>query len=299
MRILFILKDRFYNKSHSNSYGLINSSRQVAKYLEKLGHECKIVQVVDGNAIDRELFLYKPDLTIIEALWVTGEKLKELMEIKRYQHMKWVVRVHSNIGFLSAETLAVKYINDYIALQKDNLYVSFNHRDLNEHMASALEYDFVYLPNIITIKDVHKHKPEHKKTYMDIGCFGSLRVLKNQCYQALCAIDAANRLDKTLRFHITVDIGMEEGTNPVLKNLEEIFKNSRHELIKHSWLENEEFHELILKMDVGLQISFTESFNIVAADFVVNDTPIIVSDAIEWMPRFFKTSTVLYDQTIP
>ena len=45
MKILFVLKERFYSKN--NSYGLINSSKQVADYLESIGNECKVVQVID------------------------------------------------------------------------------------------------------------------------------------------------------------------------------------------------------------------------------------------------------------
>ena len=297
MKILFILKDRFYNQS-KNSYGLINSSRQVAEFLETIGYECKVVQVVDYNAIDKELFQYKPDVVIIEALWVTGAKMKELIEIKRYQNIKCIVRVHSDAGFLAAETMAFKYINDYIELHKPNFYVSMNNEDFNNYAGIALDNSFLYLPNIITIK--HHRKTHKNKNYMDVGCFGSLRILKNQCYQALCAMDAAERLGKTLRFHITVDVNMTNTSvlYPVLKNLEEIFEYSRHELVKHYWLDNSEFHELIREMDIGLQLSYTESFNIVAADFVVNDVPIVVSDAIGWMPSFMKTSTVEYEKTI-
>lgn len=296
MRILFILKDRHYGKS--NSYGLINSSRQVAKYLESIGYDCKVVQVIDGNSIDKEVYEYKPDVVIIEALWVTGAKMKELIEIKRYKHIKWIVRVHSNIGFLSAETMAIKYINDYIELNKDNLFVSMNNYRFNKHFSEALEYEFTYLPNIITIKN--KKKEFKYQNHIDVGCFGSLRILKNQCYQALCAMDMADRLGKKLKFHITVDVGMDETNNrwPVLKNLEEIFSNSHHELVKHEWLDNGDFHDLINKMDIGMQLSYTESFNIVAADFSNNNIPIVVSGTIEWMPWFFKTSTTDYEKTI-
>ena len=299
MRILFVLKDRFYNKSHSKSYGLINSSKQVAEFLEKIGNECKIVQVVDGNAIDKEIYEYKPHMVIIEALWVTGHKMKELINIPRYKHIKWVVRIHSDIGFLSAETLGLKYVNDYINLGKDNLFISCNNLAFNYHLSQTLQYPFVYLPNIIDIK--FKQHSFQYKNYMDVACFGSLRILKNQCYQAMCAIDAANRLGKILRFHITVDVNIDHKTetfNPVLKNLEELFQDSKHELIKHYWLENDDFHLLIRKMDIGLQVSYTESFNIVTADFVNQGVPIVVSDAIKWMPWFFKTSTVMYEETI-
>ena len=269
MKILFILKDRFYNKSHSKSYGLINSSKQVAAYLESLGHECKIVQVIDSNCIDKEVYEYKPNMVIIEALWVSGNKMKELIQIPRYKHIKWVIRVHSDIGFLSAETFGLKYINDYINLKKENLFVSCNNLEFNHYLSLTLQYPFVYLPNIIEI-EFRKHYEEYKN-YIDIGCFGSLRILKNQCYQAMCAIAAADELEKILKFHITVDVNIDDKNeilNPVLKNLEELFENSPHELVKHYWLENDEFHHLIKKMDIGLQLSYTESFNIVSADFV-------------------------------
>jgi hypothetical protein len=305
MKILFVLKQRFYSQEptvdlKNSSYGLINSSKQIANYLEKLGHECKLVQVVDGNSVDKELYNFKPQLVIIEALWLTGDKLKELMEIKRYKDIKWIIRVHSDIGFLAAETMAIKYINDYLELNKDNLFVSMNNDLFNDSISEAMKTEFFYLPNVITIDDTKIDTKKQLKNHIDVACFGSLRILKNQCYQALCAMEMAERLNKKLKFHITVDLGMTEGNSrfPVLKNLEELFKNSQHELVKHAWLENDKFQLLIKEMDLGLQLSYTESFNIVAADFVNANIPIIVSNAIKWMPDMLKTSTTNYEKTI-
>ena len=45
-----------------------------------------------------------------------------------------------------------------------------------------------------------------------------------------------------------------------------------------------------------MQLSFSESFNIVAADFVNNNKLILVSEAIDWMPCIFKASTIDYDE---
>jgi hypothetical protein len=41
-------------------------------------------------------------------------------------------------------------------------------------------------------------------------------------------------------------------------------------------------------MDMGLQISLSESFNLVSADFVKNHVPILVSDEIDWLPKQVK-----------
>ena len=80
MKILFILKKRYYHATNINSYGLINSATEIANFLETLpGINTKVVKVVDGNSIDKEVHDYRPDIVIIEALWVTGDKLKELI----------------------------------------------------------------------------------------------------------------------------------------------------------------------------------------------------------------------------
>jgi hypothetical protein len=294
MKILFVLKERFYSNINVKSYGLINSSKELAKYLEFIGNETKVVTVIDGNGIDREVFLYKPDMVIIEALWVTAPKLKELMEIRRYKKITWVIRIHSNAGFLSSETFALKYINDYIALEKENLIIGPNNKEFTEYLSNSLKYKFEYLPNVVEQYDNDNHSDENN--VINIGCFGALRILKNHLFQAMCAMKAADILDKTLRFHITVDVNInKDQLNPVLRNLEELFKGSKHELIQHPWNENDDFHQLIKRMDLGMQLSYTESFNIVSSDFINYGIPIIISNAIKWMPDNLKTSTTNFD----
>jgi hypothetical protein len=123
-----------------------------------------------------------------------------------------------------------------------------------------------------------------------------MRILKNQCFQAICAINAADKLEKILYFHITPNLGIK--IDPVLANLRELFRTTKHHLVVHDWMPQDEFQKLVQKMDFGMQVSFTESFNIVTADFVNNNRLIIVSDAISWMPDKFKTSTVSYDEVI-
>jgi len=300
MKILFILKERFYNNTNVKSYGLINSATHIHDFLEFMGYESKVVTVIDDNFIDKELYYYRPDVVIIEALWVRPQKLKELMELRRYHNIKWVIRIHSDIGYLSAETYALKYINDYLDLKKNNLFIAPNNKNLCKYLSHALYHGFKYLPNIVRGKACcHKH---HRRDYwieMHVGCLGALRILKNQVFQALCAMEAATRLNKILCFHITIDPKIKDDVpNPVLRNLEELFKNSGHKLIKHVWQENDKFQHLVRDMDIGMQLSFSESFNIVSADFIYNRTPIIVSDTVTWMPDELKASTWDYDSVV-
>lgn len=291
--VLFVLKERHYSPSKA-SYGLINSAAHVAKYLEEgEDYNCKIVSVIDANGIDKEMFEFKPDVVIIEALWVPTAKLQEIMALPRYSKVKFVVRVHSDIGYLSAETQALKLINEYRHLRSPRLTISFNDKEFTEVISHSMKHEFAYLPNIIiTKKPKSFHRDERKR--LDIGCFGAMRLLKNQCFQALCAIKAADMLQKKLYFHITPNLNV--ANDPILENLKQIFEDSQHDLVIHPWMPNDEFQKLVATMDLGLQLSFSESFNIVAADFVNNNRIIIVSEAIDWIPAEFKTSTSDYSE---
>jgi hypothetical protein len=293
-KILFLLKDRHYSPA-KGSYGLLNSASQVAAYLTEKLNVCQITTVKDSNGIDKVLHEFNPDIVIIEALWVTADKLQELMNIHRYMHIKWVVRVHSDMGYLSTEGNGIRTLNDYIDLGALNLTISMNNSGFNKALSNALGFRFIYLPNIITY-----HEPfedyTREKSRIHIGCFGALRLLKNQPFQAICAIEAANRMDKKLMFHITPNTPTDRDT--VYENIREIFKNTQHELIIHPWMDTKKFHKLISKMDLGLQLSYTESFNIVTADFVSKNKLIIVSQCIDWMPDILKTSTTNYEDVV-
>ena len=86
-----------------------------------------------------------------------------------------------------------------------------------------------------------------------------------------------------MRFHINTQ-RIEGKGEPVLKNLRELFKNNpRHELIEHGWLSHNEFIDLVQRMDIGLQVSFSETFNIVSADFVNNNIPVVTSNEVDWV----------------
>lgn len=294
-KILFLLKERLYSHAKT-SYGLINSATHVAHFLTHKGYECKVIQVFDANSIDKEVSEFKPKIVILEALWVPTSKLKELMDLPRYRGIKWVVRVHSDIGYLSAESNALQLLREYIELHKENkLILSLNSKKFVKSLSEVMRYKFTYLPNIITLSKLgFEFTEEHE--HIDIGCFGALRLLKNQCFQAICSIEAANALNKKLFFHITPNLGIEK--DPILLNLKQLFEKNRHELVIHDWLPNEQFQRLVSKMDIGLQLSFTESFNIVSADFINNGKLVLVSDAIDWIPERLRTSTTNYDEVV-
>jgi hypothetical protein len=138
----------------------------------------------------------------------------------------------------------------------------------------------ICLPNYYPAK---RHaKPKHADgPFVDVACFGAIRPMKNQLIQAVAAIQYAESLGKTLRFHINATRSETGGDNP-LKNLRNLFRHVPHELVEHPWMPHRHLLELLRTMDIGLQVSFSETFNIVAADYAVAGLPIVVSPEISW-----------------
>jgi hypothetical protein len=71
----------------------------------------------------------------------------------------------------------------------------------------------------------------------------------------------------------------------ILKNLQDLFagiSQEGHELVMHDWVEHAAFLILVKQMDIGIQVAFSETFNIVAADMVTSGIPMVVSKEISW-----------------
>lgn len=297
-RVLFILKfrqlyhDVLFDKSEEEapysyfSSGLLNSARQVSEMLNDHGVESKIVQVVDNNAIDKEVYDYKPTDVILEALWVVPEKFKILQKL--HPNVRWIIRLHSETPFMSNEGAAMEWILNYI--KHKNVYVGVNSLkmfdDLKAIFPIVKEYKLLYLPNFYDLVKNHEHHVHFDKHphVIDVGCFGAIRPLKNQLLQAMAAIKYAKDTNKNLNFHINGS-RIEANGNNVFKNIKNLFEgldSNRYKLVQHGWLEPKEFRTLCAKMDIGMQVSFSETFNIVSADMVAQNVSIVVSNEVEW-----------------
>jgi len=253
---------------------------------------CKVVTVDDNNDIDRVVSEYKPTHVIIEALWVVPSKFEVLCAL--HPKVQWIVRLHSKGPFLSTEGIATEWVEEYIELADVGglkINVALNNEQFCEDLSKVYDWDFLYLPNIYAPH--HSFPPRnHKESSFEIniGCFGASRPHKNQFEQAIAAIIFANSIGKTLRFHMNSS-ELENNGNSILKNIQNLFNSSNHELILHKWMPHEKFVHLVRTMDIGMQVSFSESFCIVAADFAANNVPIIVSPDVTWMPKMFQADT--------
>jgi len=295
-RTLFILKRRedFNTATHSHvglSTGLYNSAKFMYDMLINHGLESKMVIVIDNNDIDREVTQYKPTHVVIEALWVVPSKFNILQKL--HPDVKWIIRLHSEMPFMAGEGIAMDWVGDYLTYK--NVVIACNaprmlgeiklYAKLIKKLSNnAINNKIIYLPNYYP-QDYKIKEFNFDKDTIDIACFGAVRLLKNHLVQAFGALDFASSINKKLRFHINAG-RIEMKGEPVMHNLQGLFQHltsQGHQLVKHNWVPREKFISICAQMDIGLQVSFSETFNIVSADLISQGIPLVGSSEIPWL----------------
>jgi len=306
IRAQFILKKREdYSTDLKNftyttvSTGMFNSAKFVADMLVNAGIPAELAIVDDNNSIDKAISTFKPTHVFIEGYWVVPEKFEILQKL--HPDVTFVVRCHSESPFLAQEGIAMGWTFGYLG---QGVSVSGNSPRMNRELrviAEAAGFDMMnlsktipLLPNYYPVGDVQVVNNQFTGT-INVGCFGAIRPMKNHLLQAIAAIDYAESNNLKLRFHINGGRVEMNGGNP-LKNLHALFANlPQHELVEHDWASHEDFLDLIKSMDICLQASFTETFNIVTADAVSQGVPVVVSSEISWVKPPFADPTSAKD----
>jgi hypothetical protein len=294
--VLFILKRRedYQAELHSHiglSTGLYNSASFVNDMLNDLGIDSKLELAIDNNCIDKLVTEHRPDYCIIEALWVVPSKFNILQQL--HPSVTWIIRLHSEMPFMAGEGMAMDWLGEYSKFK--NIVIAVNAprmlretrvflQHLNGWDKKTTENKVIYLPNYYP-QDYKSKKLDTNKAVIDIGCFGAVRPLKNHLLQAFAAIEFADSQGKLLNFHINAG-RIEMNGGPVVNNLKGLFAHLNtkgHRLINHTWAPREKFLELCSNMDICLQSSFSETFNIVGADIISQGVPLVGSVEIPWL----------------
>lgn len=292
-RILFILTRRegYWGASGDClSSGLRNSVAFVVAMLNSLGIEARMAEVEDNNAIDAAVTAYRPTHAIIEAFWVVPEKFDVLIPL--HPDVRWIVRNHSEVPFLANEGIAFGWIAGYL---RRGVEVMCNApRALADMRGVARDYGIsdrlvTYGPNTYPLVNVEASAVRDLRAGaapLRIGCFGAIRPLKNTMAQALAALAVGRALRRPIEFHINGS-RIEGNGDPILKNLRQMFEAaSRNKLIEHDWLPHDRFCALVATMDLVAQVSFSETFNIVAADAVSRNVPVVASREVAWLGTY-------------
>lgn len=225
---------------------------------------------------------------LIEAPWIPIAQLNQLTQ--KFPHIHFIVRAHSQIGFLVVEPGAISLIRSCLELQDSvpNFTFSTNSNQLKNWLEITYGVHTLYLPNLYSNERPHVKKDRiHTHKVLKISSFGALRLLKNHTTAAAAAQMIARQRDCDLQFHISVN--REEHGKSVLDALRNMFRGVHGmTLVENPWASWSQFIQLIAQMDLSFQVSHTETFNIVTADAISVGTPCVVSPAVDWVPKHWQ-----------
>ncbi len=160
--------------------GLGINALMTVKVLRKNGIRADLCAVWDVKGVREQLTKFNPTHAVIQALWITAEDQSSLCA--DFPDTHFIVRCHSQIGFLQVEPGAIKTLRDDLFLQEGllNLTVSANTRRLQEFLHHTYKSAVLYLPNLYDLERVQRKRDEsHDHRVLRIGSFGAHRLLKN------------------------------------------------------------------------------------------------------------------------
>lgn len=290
IRVVFIFKNFGLIKGVSH-IGLGVASANTSATLRQHGIDAEVWSILNTDdmilKLEEEHQIHHKPIShiVISAPWVPTALLAEL--VCKYNHIKFVVVSHSNVGFLAADRNGIKLLREEIILQQHvtNFQVAGNSKRFAEWATLGWGEEVVYLPNLYNIEHM-KLEPKrwNKRDPLRIGCFGAVRPLKNQITAAAAALAIVKKL------HTPGEIWFSSGRNEgggfgSMGTIEQLVGNIPGFKIRHMpWAPWHEFRKFVGSMHLNLQPSYTESFNMVAADSVFENVPVVVSGAISWTP---------------
>jgi hypothetical protein len=269
----------------------------VVDALRRHGIIADMVDVEDNNSIDAQVTLYKPTHVIIEAFWVVPEKFDVLKSL--HPTVRWIVRNHSNTPFLASEGIATQWVIGYLSRGIEVMSNSPAAQADLQGIAAACglpESLLSYGPN--TYPDsgstaITVSTPLFPATGpIKIGCYGAIRPLKNQLAQAIAALIFGDAIGRVIEFHINGSRVEGEGGQG-LKNIVNLFASSSSKagtLVQDAWLPHASFITLQASMNIAMQVSFSETFNIVSADAVMSSVPLVGSADIPWLGTYAQAN---------
>jgi hypothetical protein len=229
----------------------------------------------------------------ISAPWIPTADLAALA--RDWPEVVLALVSHSNVGFLQADAGGVRLLRESFSLcrSQHNFCAGGNSLAYTRWVECAFEVPCHFLPNLYHL-DGLSARPAHRPWrggMLRIGCFGAIRPLKNHLTAAATALAIRAALNADLEFWISSGRS-EGGGNTVLNSLTEMLAGLPGvRLCQAGWQGWPEFRGLVRSMHLLLQLSYTESFNMVTADGIAESVPSVVSEAIDWAPRSWQVSS--------
>ena len=273
--------------------GLGNNALFTARVLKGHGVDVRPVGVNTPDHI-RAALAQAPQTThaVIEGTWLTPTDVEQLAA--EHDRIEWSCREHSQITFLMVQRKGIEYTRGYGYLldRSLNFAMSANNERFCRYWIKAYNQHCLHLPNLYPLdaNPAPRRRRAEQRDVLRISSFGAGRVFKNHPTSAAAALMIGRELGRDVELHINV--GREPNLEQAPEACRQIFAGVPGcKVVEHRWQSWGEFRHWCGAMDLGLAPTFSETFCLTAADHIAAGVPVVGTEAVEWLPRYWMASS--------
>lgn len=222
----------------------------IAKILNQHGIKTSVVPIVNSADLDKYLEAH-PDVTHVEisAPWIPTLEIQAL--IIKYNDVKFAVNVHSNVGFLQADTNGMKLIREYGDTEQGNINFNLagNNTPFVRWVRQAYQTPCTYLPNMYYLDgSATTNIPTYRGGILRIGCFGATRPQKNLMSACGAALQLHEELKCDTEFWVSGGRA-EGGGNTITNSIKAMTQGIPGFTLKElNWAAWPQFRDIVRKM---------------------------------------------------
>jgi glycosyltransferase involved in cell wall biosynthesis len=229
---------------------------------------------------------------VISAPWIPTLALQTLTGT--YSNVQFVTNCHSNVGFLQADAHGVQRFREALALQQGtwNFQVAGNSPRFVGWVEAAFGLPCLWLPNLYYLQRLTpSHRPPWHGGALRIGSFSAIRPLKNILTAAAAALEMGREERADLEFWLSGG-RLEGGGTTIEQAIQAMYHGLPHAtVVVQPWQSWPHFRQTVAHMHLLLMPSYTESFQMVAADAIAEGVAVVGSDALYWLPRAWQATS--------
>lgn len=270
VEILILLRD----------YGKDTGVSVSSKHLSQILKSNNITNVIEFYKNDEELLnivdSIRSDIIILQTPAFSYETLIKILEKGRIVNLA----IHSTITYMQAEEGVFDKFIKFASIHNKNFSISNPCIKEIEGFKTYLPANFVYLPNLysytIDSKEIIKEKINSrcKNQYYKIGLFCEYRPFKNLLTQLTAISIAAKKIPVELHL---IKPNVE---NQVYKYVQTLTSMMNFKTVWHEQCANDKLNQIIDEMNLGMQVSYTETFSYVIFEHMVKGVPTIGSSEV-------------------
>lgn len=258
--------------SANTTTGVTVSSDHLKAVLGKAGIDCAIMYYADDNGLLEAVKGNDANLYILQVPTFADDTLFAILKLGK----KIVLGLHSTICNLQVEDNALMRLIRFSQLREAHFAISCPSKVEVDGFNSFSATPFIYLPNTYSfpIKAVIKKRKLNPKV-LKISLFCALRSLKNIMAQVV-AVSVLARRGYKIELHLIDD------RSHIAACIREMADSLPYKVVFHELADNKAIIKLMAKMDLGLQVSLSETFSYAAFEQMALGVPVVASTAVPY-----------------